>query len=80
MFSTPRAFAFDSLFLSSLLQTSPVFFHHLSYNIWITPFSCNSKMAKEILSLQGEPKNNQNHSYMYDKWGSITKYLIKFIH
>jgi hypothetical protein len=55
MFSTPRALAFDSLLLSSRLHTSPVFFHHLSYRIWIMPFFCSSRMAREILSLHGDP-------------------------
>lgn len=55
IFSTPNAFALLSLLFSSLLHTSPVFFHHLSYRICITPFSCSSKIARDILSLQGEP-------------------------
>lgn len=55
IFSTPSALALESLFFSSLLQTSPVFFHHLLYNIWMIPFSCSSSIAKEILSLHGEP-------------------------
>lgn len=30
-------------------------FHHLLYNICISPFSCKSKIAKDIWSFHGEP-------------------------
>lgn len=55
MLPTPNELALPSLFLSSLAQDTPELFHHLLYNIWITPFSCKSKMARDILSLHGEP-------------------------
>ena len=33
--------------LTCLVQTSPVFFHHLLYNICTVPFSCNSRIARD---------------------------------
>ena len=41
--------------LTCLVHTSPVFFHHLLYNIWMVPFSCSSNIANDKWSLQGEP-------------------------
>lgn len=53
--STPNEFALLSFPFSVLMQVSPGLFHHLSYSIWISPFSCSSRIAREILSRQGEP-------------------------
>lgn len=55
MLSTPRAFALLSFPFSVLMQVSPGLFHHLSYSIWISPFSCSSRIARDILSRHGEP-------------------------
>ena len=55
MLSTPKALALLSFPFSFLEQVSSGLFHHLLYNIWISPFSCKSNIAKEILSLHGEP-------------------------
>ena len=37
------------------MHTSPVFFHHLLYSIWIVPFSWSSRMARERGSRHLEP-------------------------
>ena len=55
IFLTLSGLALESLLLSCLVQTSPVFFHHLLYSIWIVPFSCNSRMARESGSRQADP-------------------------
>lgn len=60
MLSTSKAFALLSLlFLSFLSQDSwsPLLcFHHLSYIICISPFSCSSRIARDILSRHGDPE------------------------
>lgn len=62
MLSTPRALALLSFPFSVFMQVSPGLFHHLSYSIWISPFSCSSRIASDILSRHGEPaKFVENH-------------------
>merc|ERR1719510_2202118 len=55
MFFTLKGLALESLLLSCLVHTSPVFFHHLLYSICMVPFSCDSNIAKDKWSLQGDP-------------------------
>lgn len=55
MLSTPRAFALPSLDLSSREHVIPADFHHLLYSIWMIPFSCRLRIAREIWSLHGLP-------------------------
>lgn len=51
---TSSAFAFDSVALRSDMHL-PVPFHHLLYNSWTFPSSCRWRIARDSLSLSGDP-------------------------
>jgi len=75
MLSTPRALALFSFPFSVLIQVSPGLFHHLSYRIWISPFSCNSRIARDILSRQGEPAKFFGNLERYQNSKQLTRFI-----
>ena len=71
MLSTPKAFALLSLPFSLRVQVSPGFFHHLSYSICISPRSCSSSIASEILSRHGEPIKTYANDVSYQYYNHV---------